>query len=751
MAVLVLAASCPEPASAQGNVYLATSFFRQKKFDKVLRILETIDDPGPRLLLFKGESLAGLDRRPEAVAAFHALVEKFPDHPDAFEARRRITQLLETDRNFTALIEAVRKFRGTDPAGRLPYNRLEADAMFKAGRYDEAIALLEASDDTADQRTLAEMLRDLNRIDDWVSAKALPASGFRGHRRRGLLLGHLRVPDQARIHFEAALVEKPEDRECLENVANLSEQMGDIARARETWEALARLHPSEIKYASQLGRLEWAAGDREAARKVWKGILEGRWDDVQRARLVVRLLTEHEDPATALEVIERVRRVSGRDDHLLDEEETAHLQNRDPRAAIAVWVRNLLRPIEPGTGETEPRARILELSGASAAADAAWAALEEALTRFPRHVEYSLVGTELAYRQGRPERAAALVDRLLSAVGKDAVTLRDDAVRFRDEGRHAEAARLFLAALAELPAGNRLPVALEAAQEQRATGAAAAALKTLDDTLGVAQAVPEEFRFKAADLRGRILLEDLYRAAEARRHFTAWIPRLPADSAWVAAWVLLAARSAQATGDFPAAEAAFKALRDRGGLTRLEQAELDYREGKLRLYAGRLEEARKLLREVSEKHPDSPYGNDALREVAWLLDHREAGEEELKKVLALRHLVEAGRFEDYARAAATVVPEGIPEVLAGEYLWLETRWLAQAGAGKRDELLARLRAGADHPGGRATDFLWELAEALEVAGRPKDAEATWKEFLLENPESLRLEDVRTRLARLGSR
>ena len=61
MALVLLLCLAPS-GLAQGNVYLASSFFRQHKYEKVLKILDSIEKPGPRMLFYKAESLAALDR-----------------------------------------------------------------------------------------------------------------------------------------------------------------------------------------------------------------------------------------------------------------------------------------------------------------------------------------------------------------------------------------------------------------------------------------------------------------------------------------------------------------------------------------------------------------------------------------------------------------------------------------------------------------------------------------------------------------
>lgn len=753
---LLLCAWFAPPVAAQGNVYLARSFFRQKKYEKVLRILETIDDPGPMLLYYRAESLAALDRRPEAVTAFKDLIARHPDRREAFDARRKVLLLLDQDKNYPALLDELRAFRAGDPEGRLPYTRLEADAQFKAGRYDEAIRLLEGSDDEADQRTLAEVLRELGRVEGYLEGLEPAGQDFDALRRRGLLFEHLKMPARAEEAFAAAAALRPGDTFCRERRAAALEGLDRDEEAMAAYRELARLAPREVKYASRVGTLLWDAGRQEEARDQWMDIVDSGRGDLQRARLVVRLFLDHQAPEDALKVIDRARAEAGDPGALLEDEERAHFMNRDPRSAVAVWVRVLLQVREPGTGEIHPRDRIRELqANGPKVREATWQALEQWMDLYPRYVEYYLLAVELLYQYGPRERLQPLMQKLIAAVGDDPGRLREFGARFRDEGRDAEAAALLTAAHARVGARVRPAVAYEAALALRAAGESARAAEILREVVeGPGLGLPPGLQHKAVDLYGRVLLEDLQQNLEARRHFTAWIPKVEASSPWIVPWVVLASRAASASGDFGAAQAAYDALLARGR-TPGHLAEIRYRLGRLFLDAGKLEEARKRLREHAEAFPDSSFANDALAEVSWMLDHRETDEEALVRFLGWRHLVDAGRYQDFRDAVGEVPPEEVPVELRADLTWLEARALKAEG---EDQALAALLdesgvegAEAEVDSGLRSRFLWTRAEALERLGKKAEAAGAWKRFLLDHPDSLRLEEVRTRLAGLDAR
>jgi tetratricopeptide (TPR) repeat protein len=751
LALVLAAAASLSSALAQANLYRASSLYRLQKYEKLLELLEGMDDGPPRLYLYRAESLAHLERRGEAVKAYQALIEKYPDHPDAFDARRKVMLLLDQDKNYPALIDMIRKFRDEDSGKRLPYDRLEADAHFKAGHYDEAIGLLERADDEADLRTLAEILIELGRGDAYLVGRPVPPGDFAAARRRGLLLEHLRRMDAARQWYRKALDLKPEDTLSLERLAAAAEVAGDRAEAMDAYERLVALDPAELKYGAQLGKLLWAEGRQDDARKAWAAILEAGEDDPQRIKLVVRLHLDHQDPAPALERI-RAGRTLLQDPRLFrEEEESAHRMNRDMVSAVEVWLPLLVRPTSPGSGEIDPRERILEIAGDGGGnMDAAWTAVKRAVERYPGLVEYTLLADELLRLSGRDEEIEALIDGLAASAGGDPGLLHDHALRFRDEALHQESAQLFLAAREAAESEERWLLSLEAARELRIIQRPDRARELLATFLTEDAEAPVGLVLQAADLEGRILLEDLAKNVEARAHFTRWIPRLGAESPFVVPWVVLAARGAAGAGDFPAAETAYEALLERGGNKR-HTAEVHFRLGRLHLYAGELEEARKILRSVGEDYPDSDFANDAVGEVAFLLDHRDAGEEALKSFLGLRHLVDAGRLDEFRKAAREASLEDVPAPLQDDHVMLQARVLRSQGAPKAEAALLRKGADLDEDGALVPRFLWLLAEAHERSGEHALAEAAWKEYLLRHADSLHLDAVRVRIRKLQRR
>lgn len=751
LALALTAVASGSPALAQANLYRASSLFRLQKYEKLLEVLEGMDDGPPRLYLYRAEALAHLERRGEAVEAYRALIEKYPEHPDAFDARRKVMLLLDQDKNYPALIEMIRRFRDEDPAKRLPYDRLEADAHFKAGHHDDAVALLERADDEADLRTLAEILIELRTAEAYLAARPVPPGDFAAARRRGLLLEHLRRPDAARKWFRLALDLKPGDELALARLAAAAEAAGDGQEAMDAYRRLVALEPGELKYGAQLGKLLWAEGRLDEARQAWAAILEAGEGDPQRIRLVVRLHLDHQDPTHALERIHAGRTLLHDPSLFREEEEAAHRMNRDMVSAVEVWLPLLVQPRAPGSGEVDPRERIMEIAqDGGRNLEAAWTATKAAVDRYPGLVEYTLLADELLRLAGRDAEIEALIGGLVASAGGDPGLLHDHALRFRDEGLHREAAQLFLAAREEAGAEERWLLSLEAARELRTIEQPARARELLAPLLATGSPAPPGLILQAADLEGRISLEDLAENHQARAHFTRWIPTLGSDSPFVVPWVVLAARGAAGAGDFPAAEAAYEALLERGG-NKHHTAEIHFRLGRLHLYAGELEEARKILRAVGEDYPDSDFANDAVEEVAFLLDHREAGEEALRRFLGLRHLVDSGRPEDFRKASRETRLEDVPASLQDDHLMLQARVLRRQNLPQAEVALLRKGADVDEDGALVPRFLWMLAEAHERVGEIALAEAAWKEYLLRHPDSLHLDDVRVRIRTLQRR
>lgn len=746
----LLALALASQLTAAPNIYRATSLYRLEKYEKLLAFLEGLDDGPPRLFLYRAEALARLERRAEAVEAFKKLVEKFPDHGDSFDARRKILTLLDQDKNYSAMVEVIQEFRDGDAQGRLPYNRLEADAYFKAGRHQEAIALLEASDESSDQRTLAEILRELDGVEAFLEKHPVPPGDFLAQRRRGLLMEYLNRPELARGHFELALAQRPDDRLCLEHLAEAAEAVEAEEVALESYHRLVELFPGEIKYGSRLGKLLWRMGKREPAREAWRRLLDVPEVDEQRVRLVIRLFLDVQDPVQALEQIRQGRGLLEKERLFLEEEQQAHLMNRDPKSAVAVWVPLLVQVRRPQGEEADPREQILELAGRGGShQEAALSALEDAMTLYPSFVEYYLLTDELLRQAGRTEEIPALVQRLVEAVSDTPDLLYEHAERFQEQDLHLEASLLYLAARDRLPEDQRWVVSLAAARSLRAQGKIPRAQELLAPFFQApAEDLPPGLLEEVVELHGRILLEDLGANVRARTHFSTWIPRLAPGDRRVVPWVILAARGAAGAGDLQAAKDALQALLERGNNGR-HTAEIHYRLGLLELYAGHLEESRQILRKIAELFPESEVANEALAEVAFLLAHKQAGEEEIRRYLGLRHLVDSRRMQDYQKALGDRDLAEIPFLLRDDYLALEVARLQAAGP-PGDELVELLRRAADSEkdGPRVPDFLWGLAEALEGRGRLDEARAVWEEYLVRHPEGLRLEEVRTHLARL---
>lgn len=745
----------PSLAFAQINIYQASSLYRMKKFEKLLLVLEDLEDEAlapPRLFLYKGDALASLERRNEAIDVYQDLIQRYPEHGDAFQARRKVLLLLEGDRNFPALIEAIQQYRKTDPKERLPYDRLEADAQFKAGNHDQAIALLASSDREADLRTLSEILSELKRVESFLEKNPPGTDDFASLRRRALLLDALARPSESAAMYQRALEKQPEDQFCLDRLAQAAAESGQATLAEATLRTLIRLFPEEVKYPSRLGKSLWRQGKGEAARQIWRDILEGKTPDAQRFKLVIRLFLDHRDPAGVLDILSKARQALKDRTLFREEEEAAHLMQKDIRKAVSVWIPLLRRGGVVGRTEVDAKERILELSsGSPKHFDEALAALEDARVLTPTNLEITLLLDTMLRQSGREEEVEPLLQDLIEKVGANPSRLRRYGQRFLEEERHLEASMLLSQAYRWMPPQARWSLSLDLARTLRLLGRAKEAQEILDPFFRDApEDLPQALLVEAVDLRGRILLEDQGQNHSARQHFSAWIPRLKPGDPRAVAWVVLAARGAMGAGDFAAAEAAFEGLLERGG-NRQHEASILFWYGVLHLYSGALEEGRQLLRKAAEDHPDSALANDGLAEVSFLLLHKEAGEEGIKTYYGLRHLVDFRRFSDYAAARGTLDIEALPTSLRDDALMLEARFAkAQGDLPRYRELLAK-GAELDPEGPLRADFLEPLAELHEDANEFAQAERRWREFLEADPAQLRLDEIRLKLRSLARR
>jgi putative PEP-CTERM system TPR-repeat lipoprotein len=216
-----------------------------------------------------GRYLAVLDQAKnfsEAQTVLRAALDRDPKNPSLRANLIRVAAQID---GLDAGLAAARDFAGNDPDNSL-YDVVAADLYEKAGRGDDAAALLEksAAARPADDRLTAALSRLYVRLGQSAKAEAFLKGRVKADpkdtgARAELALYYLgQRKDAAAIAEYSRLVdERPGDQSVLNNLAWLYQQHGDLRQAREMAERAFSIAPRSPQIDDTLGWILLAQGE----------------------------------------------------------------------------------------------------------------------------------------------------------------------------------------------------------------------------------------------------------------------------------------------------------------------------------------------------------------------------------------------------------------------------------------------------------------------------------------------------------
>ncbi|MBI4869685.1 MAG: tetratricopeptide repeat protein [Candidatus Wallbacteria bacterium] len=732
---LVFALALATPAEA--NLEEARAYFRLGKFQKALEVIEQVSPPPPELLLIKADCLQQLERFSEALTVLRDLIRKFPTNAHAVRARQKELELLERMRDFPALVTALEAAFAADGQPDSPFLKDLALAHVRAGHPQKAIELLEKHPTTRNLNLLCGILKDSGLLASFLTDRE---KAFDGELQRARILGELfaaaQDPAKAKKYLElAAPVE-----ETLLRLAEVSKALKDLPGQIACYEKLIAL-AKKGPYYEKLGELYLARGETPRAHATWRGLLASQGDTPETYTWLARVFLDHGFKTEALEVLMQGRLKLADPNLFRKEAAECHAALANFQQACAEYLE--LAP----SGFDAVKAPLIALAGTSEEAFKACAAtLTAAVTATPRLPEYYFLAIEVLRVRGYGPEIQALVDRLCDTFESIPRELLGFGLELQSAGRLEEALRVYGRLAAVAREADLWDTLLAQASALRAWGKQADALSSLD-RLKSAGAIAA-FLTRAESLRGEILLYDLRRFSDARIVFESLVAANPA-AIDRPLWMLSSARAAMGTLDYTSARRLLESL--------AENARVDVRLpsvfllGYLARLDGRFDDALERFTSITMEDTASTVANDALASILFLTTHPVPKDDQplLRAYFQLEHFLELGLLDRYEQAAAAVDPSKIPPALAADFLYLQGRAFRMQGkpedSARSYELL--LQKFADSP--RAPEAMLTLAELFEgELKHPEKASKVLKDYLLANPSSLRLEEVRGRIEKL---
>ena len=783
---------------------LATSFFRQGKFQKALEAIDRLEKTegvaaiSPSLLFVKAQCLASLEKPKESMDALEELLRRFPNSSFTPNARAKLAQVLEDQKSYKPLIEKLTAWIQDDPAAPT-WPRMLAHAYVKDGRPEEAIRWLTASKDSRNVEVLFDVLNDTSKLDAYLNDAERTSDGsYEAERRIGLLAALRKDWARARPHLEKARALVPGDTELLARSIGLAQDAKDLESAIRYARELAAAEPNNLAHVKRLGELQLAAGQHDAALGTWNQLRTRNQRDRSAHLLYANTLADHGLLDEAVTGVEGARKVFG--DPALFAEELGHLHERQgdfyqatreyvqlfdaPGDKAPQLVLGMVRRHQPKPGAAAPTAgptptqtqsmspptgpptRTSPAPGAARptwpALDAALRAVAEATRTRPNSIEVFYLLDDLYQMAPDVEKIKALCADLVRGN-----TARSDAVikagrDFAAERRFLEARTVLGELLPHLQAPDTWEITLELAKLERQAGQVDAALNLLGQLRSTS--APESIVISARTLSAEIQLIDR-KDATAARTILADLSRQYPEAAQRPHWTFLLGRcelADLAIGDASRLFAEAETSAD-GAL----MPEVQYRQAQVDLMTDRPEEARDKLQTIVVKYPASPLSQLALRDVFFLSTRKEppsaaptAGPTSTASPAASPPPVASpapvASAAPVASPAPVAAPSPAPSVAASPATSAPTALPAHPTllaeyfiqrhlleAGRLDELDRRARPidPAKLPPFLKADFLMLSAQALRARGQPDRAVEALEKLAKNVPEGPLLEDA----------
>ncbi|MBI4860118.1 MAG: tetratricopeptide repeat protein [Candidatus Riflebacteria bacterium] len=746
-------------AVAADEYYLANSYFRQGKHQKVLEIIDRLEKSdgapavSPALLWIKSQSLASLERPKEAVECLENLLTRFPAATVAGSARLKLAQILDEQKNYRALIEKLRGWTGFDGAEG-QFTKLLARTLVLDGKTDQAIELLKGSTRHLDM--LFEVLSESKRLDGFLAQEEKAFDGSpEASLRLGMLYGSKRDWPRARSYLEKCLRARPADVVLLNRMTALARESRDLASAVRYTRGLVTAEPENSGHLKRLGDLQLQLGQKVEALATWNQIRARASDDRQAHQLYVSILADHDLVPEAISAVEGARKLFSAPTLFAEEMGQLWAKKGDPESAAREYLTVVSR------GGDKGRDLLLALAGVdrtrltaalpgtrpSVAYEACVKAVLAAISVRPTVLELYYLLDDLY--QLHPDQAKILdLARLLARnLATDTEQVLRAAKDFSAEGRVLEARFIYREVIPRLPVPESGDVALELARLERQAGESKSALELLKKLR--APAIPDPVDVAARTLAAEITLEDLKDHATAKKLLDEAASRYP-TAREQARWSYLLARCALARLDFKEAT---------GILTRLE-AEADnplgpevlYQLALLELVGNRLEAGRERLQLLVLKRPSSHVANDALRELFFLATHKEDEKPFLTAEYYCQRLaVEMGRFDEYDRRVASIDPSKMPPAFKPDFMFLSARALRVRGQPQKAiEVLTQLLKSTPEGPVHEESLLLSADICEKDLKDTSRAKTVLQDFIMLYPRSIRAEDLRRQIEGTGA-
>src|ERR1700761_652219 len=139
-----------------------------------------------------------------------------------------------------------------------------AEAALQAGRSAEAVQHLQAAiaeDPARSAQVYRVLARQLYHLGQFAEGEAWASRGAERfprdaefHNLRGVMLRRLKRPDEALVELDEAVRLDPRNTGCQANRGNVLIDLGQYAKAEQTFMKLVRQEPRNAEHQRQLGR-----------------------------------------------------------------------------------------------------------------------------------------------------------------------------------------------------------------------------------------------------------------------------------------------------------------------------------------------------------------------------------------------------------------------------------------------------------------------------------------------------------------